>query len=64
MTLPRVIVLHGRAYRWKDLLELRKQQAVPEPPQPTLFELREDKRPEPARTAAGRYLEPGLFDPR
>jgi hypothetical protein len=30
--------------------------------QPTLFPLKEDARPVAARTAAGRYYEPGLFD--
>ena len=29
--------------------------------QPALFELKEDRRPIPERTAAGRYSEPSLF---
>jgi hypothetical protein len=45
------------------VLPLRREQlkAFARAEQPPLFELRVDRRPEPQRTAAGRYLEPSLF---
>jgi hypothetical protein len=60
------IVIDGRAYRWRDIVELRRQQleawkaAMPE--QPALFALRLDCRPVADRSAAGRYSEPSLLD--
>jgi hypothetical protein len=61
---PRYIDIDGRRHLWSELLELRRTQLAEcrEAHQPALFELRADMRPETARTAAGRYLEPGLFD--
>jgi hypothetical protein len=59
--LPRFIDLDGRRYLWRDLVELRRTQAIPKAPQPTLFELREDCRPAGERNAAERYREPSLF---
>ncbi|EJW10840.1 hypothetical protein A33M_4001 [Rhodovulum sp. PH10] len=61
-------LLEGRAYSWRKLCELRREQleAIRKArgAQPVLFELREDHRPAQERTAAGRYSEPGLFDRR
>jgi hypothetical protein len=64
MSNSRFIELDGRRYLWRDILELRREQrkARAAAQQPALFELRHDRRPEAARTAAGRYLEPSLFD--
>jgi hypothetical protein len=61
MPLPRFIVIDGRRYLWRELVELRRTQAMPKAEQPTLFELREDHRPPGERSAADRYLEPSLF---
>jgi hypothetical protein len=60
---PRYIVIDDKAYLWRDLVRMRRQQlqAVIKARQLTLFELKEDTRPETNRTAAGRYLEPSLF---
>lgn len=66
MSRPDSIVIDGRAYRWRDIVELRRQQIAAwkaaRPDQPALFPLREDCRPKPERTAAGRYQEPSLLD--
>jgi hypothetical protein len=61
---PRFIVIDGRRYVWRDVLALRRQQlaGLREEIQPPLFPLVEDARPKAARTAAGRYSEPLLFD--
>lgn len=60
---PRYILLDGKAYVWRDLVKMRREQlqAVTKARQLTLFELKEDVRPEAHRTAAGRYVEPSLF---
>jgi hypothetical protein len=61
-----VFMLEGRAYSWRGLCELRRQQleAIRKArgTQPALFELREDHRPANERTADRRYSEPGLLD--
>jgi hypothetical protein len=63
MRRPRHIVIDGKPCLWRDLLTLRRAQCVePKDKQPTLFPLEEDARPVVARTAAGRYREPSLFD--
>ena len=66
MRAPDSIVIEGRAYSWRAILELRRQQLeawrAAQPRQPALFELKTDRRPEPVRSAAGRYREPGLLD--
>ena len=63
---PAHIIIEGRAYRWRDILELRRQQIAAwnaaRPDQPALFPLIEDARPKSDRTAAGRFLEPSLLD--
>ena len=59
----RFIEIDGKRYAWRDILAMRRAQIEqPRPPQPTLFELKEDARPASERTSAGRYLEPTLFD--
>jgi hypothetical protein len=60
----RFIDIEGKRYLWRDILELRREQkrAHAAAQQLALFELRHDCRPPTARTAAGRYLEPSLFD--
>ena len=64
MNRPPFIAIDGKAYRWKDLLELRKaQRAATRANQLTLFhDLKADSRPASERTAAGRFSEPNLFD--
>jgi hypothetical protein len=61
-----VFMLEGRAYSWRQLCELRRQQLEAirraRGVQPALFELREDHRPESQRCASGRYAEPLLLD--
>jgi hypothetical protein len=58
MKAPDTIIIEGRAYSWKRLLELRCDQLeawkAAQPRQPVLFELRDDSRPAAERTAAGR----------
>jgi hypothetical protein len=59
----RFVEIDGKRYAWRDILNLRREQVKQErPPQPTLFEMREDARPASQRSAAGRYAEPTLFD--
>jgi len=66
MSRPDKIVIDGRAYRWRDIIELRRQQLeawkAARPEQPALFALRQDSRPVTQRTVAGRYFEPSLLD--
>jgi len=64
MTRLRFIDIDGKRYQWREILELRREQkkAFVEARQPALFELKQDWRPVTERTAAGRYLEPSLFD--
>jgi hypothetical protein len=61
MPLPRFVEIDGRRHLWRDLVALRRAQATRETRQPTLFPLRDDRRPASERSAAGRYLEPSLF---
>jgi hypothetical protein len=66
MSHPDKIVIDGRAYRWRDIVELRRQQLeawkAARPEQPALFALKVDSRPAAERLAAGRYREPSLLD--
>ena len=59
-------MLDGRAYSWRQLCELRRQQLdairTSRGTQPPLFELREDHRPPSQRSASDRYRQPGLLD--
>lgn len=61
-----VFTLDGRAYSWRQLCELRRQQLEAarkaRGTQALLFELRHDQRPESQRSASGRYAEPSLLD--
>ncbi len=66
MTRAPFIVIDGKAYRWKDVLELRRAQlAAAEAAQGSqlaLFAaLQDDRRPPAERTASGRYQQPSLF---
>ena len=61
------ILIDGKAYRWKDILDLRRAQlAAAEAAQGSLLalfaSLHDDRRPAAERTASGRYLQPGLFE--
>lgn len=60
--MSRYIIIDGKRYAWRDILEIRRQQRQPAPPQPTLFEMKDDARPPSQRSAAGRFAEPTLFD--
>jgi hypothetical protein len=64
MSALRFIVIDGKRHLWRDILKLRRDQlrAHANAKQPALFELKDDWRPPAERTAAGRYLEPNLFD--
>jgi hypothetical protein len=56
------IVIDGKRYLWKEILQLRREQRkATRQPQPALFELKEDSRPASQRTAEGRLTEPTLF---
>lgn len=65
MRAPDTIVIEGRAYSWRALLEARRAQLEAwkgaQPQQPALFPLRHDCRPAAERSAAGRYSEPTLL---
>jgi hypothetical protein len=63
MSGPRFVDIDGRRFLWRDVLQLRRDQkrAHARAQQPTLFELKDDRRPMTSRTAAGRYQEPSLF---
>lgn len=56
------VVIDGKRYLWKEILQLRREQRkATRQPQLTLFELKEDSRPASQRTAEGRLTEPTLF---
>ena len=62
MPAPRFIDIDGKRFIWRELLQRRREQvAAAKVEQPVLFEMKEDGRPMPERTATGRYAEPGLF---
>jgi len=63
MASPKFIEIDGKRFAWRDLLQRRREQriAAARTEQPVLFEIKEDRRPAPERTAAGRYQEPSLF---
>jgi hypothetical protein len=65
MKKPDTIIIEGRAYSWRVILDLRRAQIegwkAAQPRQPALFELVEDHRPKTERTAAGRFCEPTLL---
>lgn len=59
-----LFMFEGRAYSWRQLCELRRQQVearrAAQGRQLALFELRDDSRPASQRRADGRYAEPIL----
>ena len=65
MAKPDLLVVDGRAFSWRQISELRRQQLeawrAEQARQLALFELKDDRRPPAERTAAGRYAEPTLF---
>jgi hypothetical protein len=63
MPSPRTIIIGGKAYLWREIVNLRREQvkAAVDPVQPALFDLHEDRRPPGERTAAERYVSPSLF---
>ena len=63
MPAPKFIDIDGKRFLWRELLQRRREQlaAAATVEQPVLFEMKEDCRPTPERTAAGRYSEPSLF---
>jgi hypothetical protein len=60
---PRHILIDGRAYAWRELVKMRREQlqAQAKRKQLALFEMKEDYRPETHRTASGRYRQPSLL---
>lgn len=62
MAKPDTLIVDGHAFSWQRLIELRRQQLeawnAEQARQLTLFELKDDCRPEAERTAAGRFREP------
>ena len=62
MSFPKTIEINGQRILWRDLLKMRREQRkVVRTAQPALFDLLDDTRPAPERTAVGRYREPSLF---
>jgi hypothetical protein len=62
MSFPKTIEIDGKRILWRDLLKMRREQRkAARTAQPVLFELRDDSRPAPERTAQGRFEEPSLF---
>ena len=65
MARPDTIIIDGRVYSWRALIEQRKAQLEAwrkeQGGQPALFLLHDDCRPKAERTAAGRYQEPTLL---
>ena len=60
----RYVWIVNKRYEWKEILRLRRQQIEAERSahQPTLFQLRDDRRPALQQTARGRYEQPTLFN--
>jgi len=58
------IVIEGKYYRWRDILQLRREQlaATTKAEQLALFaDLPDDSRPAYERAASDRYRQPSLF---
>jgi hypothetical protein len=66
MPRPDTLIVDGHCFNWQRLCELRKRQLearrASQAQQLTLFEMREDCRPESERTSAGRYEAPTLLE--
>jgi len=60
---PRFIVIDGKTHVWRELVKMRREQlqAQARQRQLALFEVKNDSRPEPQRTASGRYRQPSLL---
>lgn len=60
----RTIKIGDKRYRWREVLEMRREQKKAErQPQPMLFDrLPYDYRPKTERTASDRYESPSLFE--
>jgi hypothetical protein len=60
------LIVDGHGFNWQRLCELRKRQLearrASQAQQLTLFEMREDCRPESERTTAGRYEAPTMLE--
>jgi hypothetical protein len=60
------LIVDGHAFSWKRLCELRRDQLEAarkaEAAQLSVFEAQKDWRPAAERSAAGRYLQPGLLE--
>ncbi|GLS35744.1 hypothetical protein GCM10010869_13330 [Mesorhizobium tianshanense] len=65
MKRPETIIIGGRAYNRRVILDMRRQQLdawkAAQPEQPALFALKQDRRPAAERSAARRYQEPSLL---
>ena len=62
MSFPKHIEINGQRFLWRELVKMkREQRKVVRTAQLALFELHDDARPSPERTAGGRYREPSLF---
>jgi hypothetical protein len=62
MSAPRYIFIDGKPHAWREILRIRREQTrAQRQSQPTLFELKEDRRPETQRKAADRFQQPPLF---
>jgi hypothetical protein len=65
MRKPDTIIIDGRAFSWRRIVELRRAQIEAwkkaQPDQPALFDIKTDCRPKAECTAAGRYCEPTLL---
>jgi hypothetical protein len=58
----RTIVIDNKVYDWREIRRLRREQIqAARKPQLTLFDLKEDSRPQSQRCADHRYSEPLLF---
>jgi hypothetical protein len=61
-----IVIIEGRAYSWRALIELRQAQReaakAARGTQLTLYEMKDDSRPKRERTATGPYTEPSLLD--
>jgi hypothetical protein len=67
MSRPKYVTIDGKRHLWKDVVAQYREQAAAaaRPEQPLLFaELHFDVKPVAERTAADRYANPGLFDPK
>jgi hypothetical protein len=66
MPRPDTLTVDGHGFNWQRLCELRKRQLearrASQAQQLTLFEMREDCRPESERTSVGRYEAPTMLD--